>query len=226
MCIHDSFHCTKVYYKPIEAAIRWSGLLEYEGEILEQLAGRQLPTSQEFPEWPVLCLYAERLFDGMRNKELPYGRDGITCDDPVLLEDPELTIRHVDLREWMSRFYSAQKPLFLFEDADRESLALRVQRLEERLQCREKATSASTTGHPPTPASPLSPRSETTYLNIIAALLTLLLGKSPGGRPYSNFRTMESVIDAMVAHFGGCPGISERTLWAKLAEAKRQIRAR
>ena len=36
---------------------------------------------------------------------------------------------------------------------------------------------------------------------------------------------MESVIAALLAHYEGHPGIAERTLWAKLAAAKRQIDA-
>ncbi|MFY2840733.1 hypothetical protein ACOTJF_03405 [Achromobacter ruhlandii] len=42
-------------------------------------------------------------------------------------------------------------------------------------------------------------RSESTYLNIVGGLLTLLLGKSPNGVPYSSFETLESVISALVA---------------------------
>jgi hypothetical protein len=48
----------------------------------------------------------------------------------------------------------------------------------------------------------LSTRAETTYLHIIGGLLRLLLGQSPGN-PYSSFKTQESIVSAMVAHFGG-----------------------
>ena len=67
------------------------------------------------------------------------------------------------------------------------------------------------------------PRAESTYLNIIGALLSLLLGKSPGGAPYSSFRNMDSVISALLAHHEHLPGISERTLWSKLAQARRHL---
>jgi hypothetical protein len=62
-------------------------------------------------------------------------------------------------------------------------------------------------------------------LNIVGGLLTLLLGKSPSGIPYSSFETMDSVISALIAHHEGRAGISERTLWSKLAAAKRQVSA-
>ncbi|MEA8541133.1 hypothetical protein PZU20_22685, partial [Pseudomonas aeruginosa] len=68
-----------------------------------------------------------------------------------------------------------------------------------------------------------SARSETTYLNILGGLLNMMLGKSPGGMPYSSFETMESVISALLAHYEGRPGISERTLWAKFTAAKRHL---
>jgi hypothetical protein len=65
--------------------------------------------------------------------------------------------------------------------------------------------------------------SEGTYLNIVGGLLTLLLGKSPSGIPYSSFETLEAVISALTAHFGGRSGMSERTLWSKFAAAKRHL---
>ena len=68
-------------------------------------------------------------------------------------------------------------------------------------------------------------RSESTYLNIIGGLLTLLLGKSPAGSAYSSFRNMDAVVSALLAHHEGRPGISERTLWSKLAQARRHLEA-
>ena len=67
------------------------------------------------------------------------------------------------------------------------------------------------------------PRSESTYLNIVGGLLTLLLGKSPSGMPYSSFLTQEAIISAMVAHHGNAMGINERTLQAKFAMARRNL---
>ena len=72
-------------------------------------------------------------------------------------------------------------------------------------------------------ANRLGPRSESTYLNIVGGLLTLLLGKSPSGMPYSSFLTQEAIISAMVAHHGNAMGINERTLQAKFAMARRNL---
>ena len=72
---------------------------------------------------------------------------------------------------------------------------------------------------------PLTKRAETTYLNIIGALLDLLLGKSPSGKPYSVFESQNAIIEMLLTHHGGKPGIAERTLAEKFAAAKRSLNA-
>ncbi|MFX6035540.1 ATP-binding protein, partial [Acinetobacter baumannii] len=46
----------KTYYRPIEAAVRWCGLLRFEQRILEALEQRAMPEPGEFPRWPLLRL--------------------------------------------------------------------------------------------------------------------------------------------------------------------------
>lgn len=233
-CLHNC----RTFYRPIEAAIRWTGLERFESRILEIVGARNMPGPVDFPRWPMLRLNVERIFDAMRNRELPYGLAGITCDDPSLLDDPELTVRHVDLRTWMARFYPGQKPVFLFDGIERQLhpaisvetvQALLVDREALRSQLaahqREIETLRKELKRQGPSEHVLAPRSETTYLNIVGGLITLLLGKSPSGTPYSSFETLESVISALIAHHEGRPGISERTLWAKFAAAKRQVSA-
>ena len=41
-------------YRPIEAAVRWCGLLRFEQRILEALEQRAMPEPGEFPRWPLL----------------------------------------------------------------------------------------------------------------------------------------------------------------------------
>lgn len=69
----------------------------------------------------------------------------------------------------------------------------------------------------------LSERSETTYLHIVGALLMLLLTRSNTGQSSSSYVTQESIIGALVERYGKLPGISERTLLAKFAAAKRAL---
>ncbi|MGL6077209.1 hypothetical protein [Methyloversatilis discipulorum] len=237
-----SLHC-RVFYRPIEAAIRWSGLLRFETRILDAMNGKGVPDLDDFPRWPMLRLNTERIFDAIRNGELPYGKSGVTSNDPSFLDDPDLTVRHVDLKAWMARFYPDQKPTFLFDEierqlhsaigidavqallADRVALKARLAEKERsfdvlherhRVLCK-RIESLSVAEHE------VSPRSEGTYLNIVGGLLGLLLGKSPSGKPYSSFETMESVISALLAHHAGRSGMAERTLWAKLAQARRHL---
>lgn len=72
-------------------------------------------------------------------------------------------------------------------------------------------------------APTLSERSETTYLHIVGALLRLLLGQSPSGQPYSSFRSEDAIMSTLIATHGHRLGISERTLQAKFAAAKRTL---
>jgi len=236
---------SRVFYRPIEAAIRWSGLMRFEARILDAVDGKVIPDPGDFPRWPMLHLNTERIFDGLRNGELPYGKSGITCDDPSLLDDPDLTVRHVNLKAWMSQFYPDQKPTFLFDDMERQlhsaigidtvqTLLAEREALKVRLAERERSFAILHEQHRSLCKqaesrnimdSEVSPRGEATYLNIVGGLLTLLLGKSPSGKPYSSFETVESVISALLAHHERRPGISERTLWAKFTAAKRHLNA-
>jgi hypothetical protein len=245
----NGYHAyTKVYYRPIEAAIRWSGLIHHEQQILDFLGRRKIPAPDEFPRWPMLRLNTERIFDAIVNRDLPCGKKGITSDTPPSLDDPWLTVRHVDLRMWMVRYYPAHKPSFLFSHLERELIAgisvdairavladraaLKAQlehckakyeklhREHKNLVRKQQAIPAATDQ-----SVTLSSRSESAYLNIIGGVLSLLLGQSPAGRPYSTFRTQESVISALIAHHDGRLGISERTLQAKFAAANRHLSA-
>ncbi|MHC8334082.1 hypothetical protein [Pseudomonas sp. LB3P25] len=226
---HEQFG-TKIFYSPIEAAIRWSNLFEEETSVLTVTALTAPTTAEAVPLWPILGLNIERLYDAMRNGELPFGNAGVTSNDPSLLNTPQLTIRHVDLKRWMAKTYPDQKPSFLFDEMEQQlhssvdlgsvqALLLQIKTLKSQLSARTQTPQPK----PIESGTQLPARAETTYLNIIGGLLTLLLGQSPGGVRYSTFKTLESVISTLIAHHSGRPGITERTLWAKFAEAKRQL---
>ena len=90
----------KIYYRPIEAAIRWSGLLRFERSILATLGRRCIPEETEFPRWPLLRLNTERVFDALAHGEMPYGKEGLVRDTQGLeLDDPSLTVAHSDDRD-------------------------------------------------------------------------------------------------------------------------------
>lgn len=69
----------------------------------------------------------------------------------------------------------------------------------------------------------LSDREQTTYLNIIGALVELLLGTSGTGKRYSPFDSQASIIEVLLTSHPGKPGISQRGLEAKFAAAKRSL---
>jgi hypothetical protein len=237
----------KVHYRPIEAAIRWSGLLQHEREILSALGIRTLPAQDEFPTWPTLRLNTERIYDGIINHELPWAVDGKAAHGEPRIDRTDLTVRHIDLKTWMLRYYPEQRPAFLFADAawraDEQPLAamdvlqlLLAERdsLKTKVVCRERELADLLKSRPPPREQPrmsdalqssqsMSARAETTYLHIIGALLDVVLGHAPSGQPYSHFKTQESVISVILAHHGQRLGISERTLHAKFAAARRQL---
>lgn len=69
---------TKVFYRPIEAAIRWCNLMKYEALILESQWERPELIVKAFPQWPCLHSNSEKILDAIRNQELPYGALGVT----------------------------------------------------------------------------------------------------------------------------------------------------
>ena len=238
---------SKVFYRPIEASIRWAGLLRYKQVILASISSaRNLPHSMDCPRWGELRLYTERIYDGILNGELPFGRDGITTHDTELIDSPDLTVRHVDLKRWMRNHYPEHRPGFLFSRGERmahpfitletgqailiERLALQAALEHARRQMQELQEQRDTllkqsTALLASKQCEISERAETTYLNIIGGMLTLMLGQSPSGVPYSSFKTQEALVSALVAHFGGTMGITERTLNGKFANARKYVRS-
>jgi len=228
---------TKTFYRPIEAAIRWAGLLHHEPIILDcALSPRKLPPSLVCPRQHELQLCLDRIYDGIDNGELPYGQNGITSNEAALLDSPALTVRHLDLKRWMRTCYPEHCPNFLFSDSEQlahptltleagQALLIERQTMQTELaQChRQLHVLQERCRHQPTPPHPISERAETTYLNILGAILDLMLNRSPSGRRYSPFETQAAIVSALVAHYGSRMGISERTLNGKFAKAKQVL---
>ena len=159
--------------------------------------------------------------------------------------------RHVtrqNLKEWIAREFPADKPEFLFDEVERKThsainadafRALQADRDAVRVELEKtKARAADTLveinamrGERDSlramvdKMSAPGDRAETTYLNIIGGLLTLMLGKSPAGKAQSVFDNQTAIIAALLGHHDGKPGISARTLEEKFAAAKRSLTA-
>ncbi|EZQ20273.1 hypothetical protein CF98_07765 [Halopseudomonas bauzanensis] len=234
----------KIFYTPIEAAIRWSNLYEQEQFIIGLLDPDRLPLNHQLERWPLIRLNLDRIYDGLLNGDLPFGRKGITCADPELLSSPSVTIRHVDMRVWMSEKYPDQRPDFLFDDYERllhpavtveavqalvmerdlwRSSSESCQRVNKKLRRKLDAMRVELDIATRPAGTSLSQRAELTYLNIIGALVQLILSETPSGIAYSTFRSQEAIISALLAHHTGLMGVTERTLHAKFAEAKRRL---
>lgn len=237
---------SKVHYRPIEAAIRWTRLWKQEREILVVLQTRNLPAPGDFPQWPALRLNAERIFDALRNGELPYGLDGAPAPPETSIDHPSLTVRHVHLKAWMQRYYPEQRPKFLFSalersvhpaitiddvralSFERDSLkSLVAERDAEisalRIELRALLKSIDTGTRHQSSAESLSARAETAYLHIIGGQLDLLLGKEASGKSNLRFRTQEEVIAALTDRYGKRLGITKSTLENKFALANRML---
>lgn len=238
---------SKTFYRPIEAALRWCELTRFEFQILRAEESCPLKLGKLFPQWPCLQSNTGKILDAIRCKELPYGQLGIPVPHGTPVDCTLLTVRHTDLRYWMSHYYPDQKPSFLFENngyqqqisvgsflalqADRESLQMQIKTSESAykellselqaigLEREDLKKLLQTNGT-------VSQRSESTYLHIIGALVSLMLSHSPSGKPHSAFHSQAAIVSALLAHYENVPGITKRTLDEKFAAAKRSLTKR
>lgn len=197
----------------------------------------------------VTCLEPKcrALHEAIEAGQLPvYREQGGACPDHVAPDR-----RHVsraELRGWISKHYPDQKPSALFDEAertthpainadafralqaDRDAARAELKKAEKwgheilaerdalRLERDQLRALIDKMGEP-------GERAETTFLNIIGALLGLLLGKTPAGKPQSVYDSQASIISALLAHYGNKPGIAPRTLEEKFAAAKKRLAA-
>jgi hypothetical protein len=242
---HSCNPYAKVFYRPIDAALRWCNLMAYETQILDAAWRDPRTLNTAFPQWPCLHVNTERIFDAVLHGELPYGCLGMPVASGTPVDCAQLTIRHTDLKWWMSRYYPDQRPAFLFEQslnqpgaisigtylalqADRDALQLQAKNIEAAYQqllgeLEAVGLEKENIHHLLKTKSKVSDRSETAYLHIIGAMVSLFLDHTPSGKPYSVFRSQSAIVDALTAHFKNLSGISKRTLDEKFAAAKRSL---
>lgn len=91
-----------------------AGLLQHKQHILDvmQSHDKQAPELPNIPQ--LLHRNLSHIYDAIFHDEIPYGKNGITKNDQSLWKDPNLTIRHVDLKTWLCQYYPEEKPRFLF----------------------------------------------------------------------------------------------------------------
>ncbi len=181
----------KPYYRPIEAAVRWCGLIAFEAQILKTMAARSIPEPGMFPEWPCLQVNTEKLFDAMNHGDIPHGRDGRPVSSDEHVAPSRRTIRHADLKEWMQKRFPDKKPEFLFGEierkthsaitieayqvliAERDALSIRLEKKTEAyniLQQEHSDTIGERNSLRTMVSAPVSVRERRTFLAIIAAI--------------------------------------------------------
>ena len=186
------------------------------------------------------------------NGQLEAGRDGLSVI-PIDGENTHIayqrrTIERKHLKEWIAREFPSDKPKFLFDEieqkthtainadafralqADRDALETRIKKAEQWAKevIAEKNTLLGEIESLRATLNKMSApgeRAETTYLNIIGAMLGLMLDKSPAGNSYSVFDNQSAIISVLLAQNTNTPGISKRTLEEKFAAAKQNLTA-
>ncbi|WLH65146.1 hypothetical protein [Pseudomonas sp. FP2300] len=235
----------KLFYRPIEAAIRWCDLIAHETEILQFEWDMPDRLRHAFPQWPRLYANLEKILDAIRNQEIPYGALGITVPPGIQIDPRLLTVRHSDLKRWMLYYHPDQRPSFLFHknvadqetihystylilQADRDALQIQLKATEAKLQ--SLISDLNATGMEleslrvlAENKQQLSDNSRASFLNVIGALVNIMLGSSRGGRKHSIFDSQASIVDSITAHYGGVTGLSKRSLDEKFAAARRSL---
>ncbi|MDR2924766.1 MAG: hypothetical protein LBU76_02235 [Azoarcus sp.] len=247
MTEHDLENGVKTHYSPLEAAVRLSGLIRHEADIQTAMGNNPWPGADECARWPALHLYLGRIRDALLHSELVCCKSGIAGkDSPLPLDDPGLSIRHVALRKWIENSYPEECPVFLFgkgyvphavsERACRVlsaelqaksieltqcSASLDAIRKERDLLVRQHQSLASKYSNETSQDGAPYRRRISTLLGIIEALENFLIRGRISDQLDLPFRTQDSLIKALLRYFPKRPGMSERSLREKFADARK-----
>ena len=244
----DSCEAVQAYftvYPVAVAAALWCGI---PPEDVEESLSISTQSSRGVYKHPYIrCLEprCRAIHDAIEKGLLPCSREnGKVVQEHVANERRHVSRQH--LKDWIAAQFPSDKPAFLFDEiernthaainadafralqADRDALKVRVEKATEEYRklrserdalVAERDALAEQIKNPQDPG----PRAQTTYLNIIGAMVAVVLGKSPAGKPNSVFNSQSAVIDQVLAHYDGKPGISRRSLEEKFAEGKKNL---
>jgi hypothetical protein len=235
----------KLFYRPIEAAIRWCDLIAHEAQIIESAWDNSDRLIKAFPQWPCLHTCLGKILDAIRNQEIPYGAFGVTVTPGTPVDFRLLTIRHSDLKRWILHYHPDQRPSFLFNQAaynqktihystylilqaDRDALQVQLKLTEAKLQSLISELSAvglerESLRMLAEDKQQVSDNSKASFLNVIGALVNIMLGSSQSGRKHSIFDSQTSIVDSIIAHYGEVVGLSKRSLDEKFAAGRRSL---
>jgi len=236
------------YYPVPAAAMLWCGVPPDDAqEELNRISPhphiRGVFTHPFIPCFEVRCRI---IHDAIESRTLPASREnGKVTDEHIAPERRHVSREH--LKAWIAKEHPADKPAFLFDEverkthsaitadtfralqADRDALKARIDKAEEwaktiiaeksallgeRDSLRAMVDKANAPGG----------RSEKTYLNIIGAMLALMLGKSPAGKPQSVFDNQAAIISAMLGHYRHIKGMGDSNLEKIMADANKTLK--
>ncbi len=234
------------YPIPVAAALWCSVPPDRVNSILSQCAdvGRAV---MAHPKVPCIEPRCRAMHEAIEAGALECRREGrkVAPDDHVAPE--RRTVSREALKTWIAQAFPSSKPAFLFDaversthasinadsfralQADRDALSARLEKAKSEFKSlrtqkddleRENQALRKIADAIATPGE----RAETTYLNIVGALLDVALRSSPGGQPYSSFKNQAAIISVVLAHHEDKPGISARTLEDKFARANESLR--
>lgn len=235
------------YAIPVAAAL-WCGVPPDQVNTILSQCTQTARAIFAHPSVPCIEPRCRAMHEAIEAGALEYRRDGRQVGPGEHVAPERRTASREALKAWIARAFPASKPAFLFDEVERNTHPAinadtyrvlkaahdaKVQALEqanerirklvdekgqmelELLGLRVIVEKANAPGE----------RAETTYLNIIGALLGLMLGGSPAGKPYSSFDSQAAVISALLGNYPGKTGLAARTLEEKFAEAKRSLSA-
>lgn len=233
-----------VYPVPVAAAL-WCGIASAEVDENLAMCTQSARGIYKHPYIPCLEPRCRAIHDAIEKDLLPCSREnGKVVQEHVANERRHVSRQH--LKDWIAVQFPSDKPSFLFDDiernthsainadayrslqADRDALRARLEKAADeyrKLRAERDGLLAENklrTEQIQNPKDP-GPRAETTYLNIIGAMVELFLMKTPAGKAHSVFTSRASVIDQLVASFGDKPGISKRGLEEKFADARKSL---
>jgi len=248
-CEHVQSYYT-IYPVPVAAAL-WCNVPP--GDIEEHLSTAVEVHRAIFRHPYINCLEprCRAIHEAIEKGSLPVSREnGKAFDGSQEHVAPER--RHVsrqDLKEWIAREFPSDKPAFLFDEIERSThtaisadayRALKAEhdKLEKRLENAKaefkklrdekdaiKSERDSLKAMVDKMGAP-GERAETTYQNMIAALLDCIAGNLPGIEKHPSFASESKLIEAIDDHYRGYGGLSKSNLSRKFPEAKRALQSR
>ena len=236
-----------------QAAALWCGVPEVQISTILQEVTQLSPTGFGRGVWihpnvPCLEPRCRAIAEAIEDGSLPHGReDGQTVDgDHVAHERRHFFGR--DLRVWMEKAFPKEKPAFLFDDiernthpaisadayralkAERDTLQKRINKATETYKALRNEKESIESERDSLKAmvenfSSPGERAETTYQNIIAALLDCIAGKVPDIEKHPSFSSEAKLIEVIDNYFRGYAGLSKSNLSRKFPEAKRTLKS-